>query len=174
MEKISEINNIKVKAEYIVDSVDELETLLNQYELAKQITQETKTKLTPIIMAEGKAKYDAIMEQLQPIITSLQKLAVSRMEPVELCCYYGQNGEFYIKAWKDDDYKITYSRYKYEFDFEKNKGALCSPTGLITHWNEYNIIDKLKQALKNKIRGYIESEEYAKTKIETNYEAMHS
>ena len=58
------MNNIKVTVDYQLPNTDKFDALIEQYLAMKAITDTTKETMIPLIQVGGKAKYDAICEQL--------------------------------------------------------------------------------------------------------------
>ena len=143
------INNIKVTVEYDMQEDLELAMALKKLSETKTNYETTDSFYTPKINAIGEAKWNAICEQLKPLVEAMKeaKIAVIRV--------------FYIDDKTGEQIRISIngSNRMYVFCSQFNEshdlsaplsvtsrfGTFgMSPAGFITRWEEYNIYTNLR------------------------------
>lgn len=174
------MNNIKVTVDYQLPNTDKFDALVEQYLAIKSITDTTKETMIPLIQEGGKAKYDAICEQLFIIAQQLKKISLlSDQSFVYVTAYYGNNHEkIIVEYFKDSDiieiyYNNEYVCSKYDFlDWEKYKDNLLSSGGLVTNWNNYNIIENLQKQCNFILKSMIDNQKREAEKIASTLEKI--
>ena len=150
------INNIKVTVEYDMQEDLELATALKKLSETKTNYKTTDNFYTPKINAIGEAKWDAICEQLKPLVEAMKEAKI----PVIRTSYIDdKTGEQIRVTINKNNYmyvQYSYSIESYDLNtpliFTSNFGALgLSPAGFITRWEEYNIYVNLRFNLLNEI-----------------------
>lgn len=150
------INNIKVTVEYDMQEDLELATALKKLNETKTNYKTTDNFYTPKINAIGEAKWDAICEQLKPLVEAMKEAKI----PVIRTSYIDdKTGEQIRVTINKNNYmyvQYSYSIESYDLNtpliLTSNFGALgVSPTGFITRWEEYNIYVNLRFNLLNEI-----------------------
>lgn len=176
------MNNIKVTVDYQLPNTDKFDALIEQYLAMKAITDTTKETMIPLIQEGGKAKYDAICEQLFIIGQQLKKISLlSNKSPICISAYYGNNHEkIIVEYFKAADvveiyYNNRYGCSKYNFlDWENKKDNLLSLGGLVTNWNNYNIIEKLQEQCDFILKSMINNQKREAEKIASTLEKIRS
>lgn len=156
MEIKNTINNIKVTVEYDMQEDLELAMALKKLSETKTNYETTDNFYTPKINAIGEAKWDAICEQLKPLVEAMKEAKI----PVIRASYIDdKTGEQIRVAINKNNYmyvQYSYSIENYDLNtpliLTSNFGALgLSPAGFITRWEEYNIYVNLRFNLLNEI-----------------------
>ena len=70
------MSNIKVDVRYETPKTDKFTALMEQYKAAKELADTTEKELTPLIEVGGKAKYHAILEQLEVLANQLKEFSI--------------------------------------------------------------------------------------------------
>lgn len=170
-------DEIKVTAQYETKSrLDNLERLS---EIAKKATEEfnyAKTVIKPIIEAEGAKKYEAICEQLKPYTEFIHKNEHMFRETDILFPVVNDGGysSYTIRVSAIGGYiKIKFGNSEF---YTEHRGIIenisvdrfCNKNGILTHWNEFNFIEKLELAIANRVKEYTKNvEANAKSIYET-------
>lgn len=150
------INNIKVTVEYDMQEDLELAMALKKLSETKTNYKSTDSFYTPKINVIGEAKWDAICEQLKPLVEAMKEAKI----PVIRASYTDdKTGEQIRVAINKNNYmyvQCSYSIESYDLNtpliLTSNFGALgVSPAGFITRWEEYNIYTNLRFNLLNEI-----------------------
>jgi len=175
-------NEIKVTAQYETKSrLDNLERLA---EIAKKATEEfryAKTVIQPIIEAEGDKKYAAICEQLKPYTEFLRKTEHMFRENSVYFSVADGNGfhrTVYVSA-RDNWVIIQFGDSRFYVDRNGvieniSVGHFCKKDGILTHWNEFNFIEKLERAIAERVKEYTERVEAKAKSIYATKTAMES
>lgn len=150
------INNIKVTVEYNTQEDLELTMALKKLRETKTNYETTDSFYTPKINAIGKAKWDAICEQLKPLVEAMKEAKI----PVIYTTYIEDNTGKQIKiSINKNNYMYVQCSY-FNDSYSLNSpfiptsafGILgLSPAGFITRWEEYNIYANLRFNLLNEI-----------------------
>ena len=96
---------IKVSVEYN-KPISQLDALMEEYYAAQKVLDNTRQELNPLIEASGKAKFDAIMEQMKTVFEYLeQECIITGRSPIQHTAFYdnGTYGRFVIKYWRTDN-----------------------------------------------------------------------
>lgn len=150
------INNIKVTVEYDMQEDLELAMALKKLSETKTNYKSTDSFYTPKINVIVEAKWDAICEQLKPLVEAMKEAKI----PVIRASYTDdKTGEQIRVAINKNNYmyvQCSYSIESYDLNtpliLTSNFGALgVSPAGFITRWEEYNIYTNLRFNLLNEI-----------------------
>lgn len=157
MEKnINIINNIKVTVEYDMKEDLELAMALKKFSETKTNYETTNNFYTPKINAIGEAKWDAICEQLKPLVEAMKEANVAVIRA------------YYIDDKEGTEIRISVNKsgvmYVQSIFFNENcalnsplpsvgnlKTYAISSSGFITRWEEYNIYANLRFNLLNEI-----------------------
>ena len=144
------INNIKVTVEYDTQEDLELTMALKKLSETKTNYETTDSFYTPKINAIGEAKWNAICEQLKPLVEAMKEAKI----PVIRASYIDdKTGEQIRVAINKNNYMYVQCSYFNEnyilntplIILTSNFGALgVSPAGFITRWEEYNIYTNLR------------------------------
>ena len=97
-------NEIKVKVDYEKPE-SKLDALMAEYYAAQNAFKSTKEELMPLINAGGKAKFDAIMDQMETVIEYMrQECLITGYSPKQHTVFYdnGTYDRFTIKYWNSD------------------------------------------------------------------------
>lgn len=150
------INNIKVTVEYDMKEDLELAMALKKFSETKTNYETTNNFYTPKINAIGEAKWDAICEQLKPLVEAMKeaKISVIRATYVD-----DKTGEQIRVAINKNNYMYVFCSYFNEnhdlstpLSLTSTFGILgISPAGFITRWEEYHIYANLRFNLLNEI-----------------------
>lgn len=157
MEKnINIINNIKVTVEYNTQEDLELAMALKKLSETKTNYETTDNFYTPKTNAIGEAKWNAICEQLKPLIKAMKeaKIPVIRTTYIEddtgcqINVSINKNCYMYVQGpYFNDNYSLNSP-----FIPTSVFGILgVAPAGFITRWEEYNIYTNLRFNLLNEI-----------------------
>lgn len=175
-------NEIKVTAQYETKSrLDNLERLA---EIAKKATEEfryAKTVIEPIIEAEGDKKYAAICEQLKPYTEFLLKNEHMFRENSVYFPVADGNGWYrtvYVSA-SGGCVRINFGNSRFYTEYngvieDMSVGCFCDKSGILTHWNEFNFIEKLERAIAERVKEYTERVEAKAKSIYATKTAMES
>lgn len=150
------INNIKVTVEYDMQEDLELAMALKKLSETKTNYKTTDSFYTPKINAIGEAKWDAICEQLKPLVEAMKeaKIAVIRAfytddktgEQIRISIN-GSNRMYAFCSWFNENHDLSAP-----LSVTSRFGTFCiSPAGFITRWEEYNIYTNLRFNLLNEI-----------------------
>ena len=150
------INNIKVTVEYDMQEDLELTMALKKLRETKTNYETTDNFYTPKINAIGEAKWNAICEQLKPLIKAMKeaKIPVIRTTYIEddtgcqINVSINKNCYMYVQGpYFNDNYSLN-SLFIPTSVF----GILgVAPAGFITRWEEYNMHTNLRFNLLNEI-----------------------
>ena len=150
MEKnINIINNIKVTVEYDMQEDLELAMALKKLSETKTNYETTDSFYTPKINAISKAKWNAICEQLKPLVEAMKeaKIAVIRAfyvddktgEQVRISIN-GSNRMYAFCSWFNENHDLSAP-----LSVTSRFGTFgMSPAGFISRWEEYNIYNNLR------------------------------
>nr|DAJ17810.1 MAG TPA: hypothetical protein [Siphoviridae sp. ctngg6] len=149
MEIKNTINNIKVTVEYDTQEDLELTMALKKLSETKTNYETTDSFYTPKINAIGKAKWDAICEQLKPLVEAMKeaKIAVIRAfyiddktgEEIRISIN-GSNRMYAFCSWFNENHDLSTP-----LSVTSRFGTFgMSPAGFITRWEEYNIYNNLR------------------------------
>ena len=170
----------KVTVEYSTPKLSKTEALLNQLSLAKEITDNLKDETYPIIEAVGKAKYDAIMNQIQPLIAGLKAYIKLTGHPSRnVWCYlkeciHGVSPEvmFSIEVTSCETFvKFRRGSWSYDFDWDKESDRMTQEDGVLSLWND-KAIDTMQNQLNELIESAIVGQEKAQEKIRSRFNQM--
>ena len=152
MEIKNTINNIKVTVEYDTHEDMELTMALKKLNEAKTNYETTDNFYTPKINAIGEAKWNAICEQLKPLVEAMKETAVSVIRARyiddktgdEVKVAINKNNRMYVQCFYfNENYNLDTPLYP-----TSRFGAFgISSAGFITRWEEYNIYTNLRSNL---------------------------
>ena len=150
------INNIKVTVEYDMQEDLELAMALKKLSETKTNYETTDSFYTPKINAIGEAKWNAICEQLKPLVEAMKeaKIPVIRASYTDdktgdqINISSNKNCRMYVQGpYLNENYSLNVSLIS-----TSCFGAFgISPAGFITRWEEYNIYANLRFKLLNEI-----------------------
>ena len=156
IKNINIINNIKVTVEYNTQEDLELAMALKKLSETKTNYETTDNFYTPKINAIGEAKWNAICEQLNPLVEAMKeaKIPVIRATYTEddtgcqINVSINKNNYMYVQGtYFNDNYSLNSP-----FIPTSVFGIFgLSPAGFITRWEEYNIYTNLRFNLLNEI-----------------------
>lgn len=149
MEIKNTINNIKVTVEYDMKEDLELAIALKKISETKANYKTTDNFYTPKINAIGEAKWNAICEQLKPLVEAMKeaKIAVIRAfytddktgEQIRISIN-GSNRMYAFCSWFNENHDLSAP-----LSVTSRFGTFgMSPAGFITRWEEYNIYNNLR------------------------------
>lgn len=119
-------NEIKVKVSYEKPE-SKLDALMAEYYAAQNAFKNTKEELMPLINAGGKAKFDAVMDQMETVIEYMkQECLITGFSPKQHTVFYGNStyDRFTIKYWASDgEVKMWFN------------GTSCNETRMKFEWN---------------------------------------
>lgn len=143
------INNIKVTVEYDMQEDLELAMALKKLSETKTNYETTDSFYTPKINAIGEAKWNAICEQLKPLVEAMREAKI----PVIRASYTDDKTGDQVNISINKGCRMyVHGPYFYE-SYELNAplvptsvfGILgVAPAGFITRWEEYNIYTNLR------------------------------
>lgn len=96
---------IKVSVEYN-KPISKLDALMEEFYAAKRVLKEATEELVPLIEASGKAKFDAIMEQMETVLEYMkQECVITGRSPIQHTAFYlnGTYDRFVVKYWRSDN-----------------------------------------------------------------------
>lgn len=150
------INNIKVTVKYDMQEDLELAMALKKLSETKTNYETTDNFYTPKINAIGEAKWNAICEQLKPLVEAMKeaKIPVIRATYIEddtrcqINVSINKNNYMYVQGvYFNDNYSLNSP-----FIPTSVFGIFgLSPAGFITRWEEYNIYTNLRNDLLRRI-----------------------
>ena len=150
------INNIKVTVEYDMQEDLELAMALKKLSETKTNYETTDSFYTPKINAIGEAKWNAICEQLKPLVEAMKEAKISDIRATyteddtgcQVNVFINKNCRMYVQGpYFNENYSLNVPLI-----FTTCFGALgISPAGFITRWEEYNIYTHLRFNLLNEI-----------------------
>ena len=150
------INNIKVTVEYDMQEDLELAMALKKLSETKNNYETTDSFYTPKINAIGEAKWNAICEQLKPLVEAMKeaKISVIRATYIEddtgeqiRISIYGNNRMYAFCSRFNESHVLSAP-----LSVTSRFGTFgMSPAGFITRWEEYNIYTNLRFNLLNEI-----------------------
>lgn len=156
MEIKNTINNIKVTVEYDIQEDLELAMALKKLSEIKTNYETIDNFYTPKINAIGEAKWDAICEQLKPLVGVMEEAKIPVIRAyytddsmgsqirvsVNKNCYMYVQGSYF-----NENHSLNFPLFSTSVF-----GTLgMSPAGFITRWEEYNIYNNLRSNLLNEI-----------------------
>lgn len=169
-------NKIKVTVEYEKPETNKIDALMEQYAIASKIATQKTSEIRGVIKEVGRAKFLAIGEQLKEIGAKLRQLCLvgNKVYDPRIYVCYGYHRRFEIQYKYDNDY--VYYLYGSSdcgsrldnFFSEGNYQYLVRDTGLVTNWNEYDIINKLNEELEKKIISETKSQ-FSNIRIAENH-----
>ena len=147
------MSNIKVDVRYETPKTDKFTALMEQYKAAKELADTTERELTPLIEVGGKAKYNAILEQLGILASQLREFSImidTKYKQLISAKYYNAHGSYVWFKIEYDPYMDTvtyhYDAYQLErngsdfsaVNFALSNECLFGVKGLVTRWgNKY-------------------------------------
>ena len=143
------INNIKVTVEYDMQEDLELAMALKKLSETKTHYETTNSFYTPKINAIGEAKWNAICEQIKPLVEAMKEAKIS----VIRATYIEDDTGCQVNISISKDCRMYVQRHYFIENYSLNVpfistscfGALgISPAGFITRWEEYNIYTNLR------------------------------
>jgi hypothetical protein len=176
---MNNMNNIKVIVDYELPTTNKFDALIEQYLQAKAITETAEESIIPLIQKGGKAKYDAICEQLDVIVNQLKKiLLVCNGTSASATGWYtdGHNENYRMVVTYDrskNQVRITYrERFGYKsrnfLDWVNNQEDLLSLNGLVTRWNDFKIVEEMQKDCNQQLQHMIDTQQKkAKTIVDT-------
>ena len=150
------INNIKVTVEYDMQEDLELAMALKKLSETKNNYETTDSFYTPKINAIGEAKWNAICEQIKPLVEAMKEAKIS----VIRATYIEDDTGCQVNVSINKDCRMYVQGPYFNENYSLNVpfiptscfGALgISPAGFITRWEEYNIYTNLRFNLLNEI-----------------------
>lgn len=168
-------NKIKVTVEYEVPKTTKFDALLAEYAIAKQIADETESYYKPLAEVAEKAKFDAILHQLETIQDYAKK--ISQLN--------GDNHAVWIKAFipyseRNDtnymsgsgDFTVTYfpkEQNHFEirwggviFDEERFNNArvnFCNGShNVVGNWDKWRVYQRLEEDAIQKLNDLIQKQ----------------
>lgn len=159
-------NKIKVTVEYEKPEMSKIDALMEQYAIASKIANKKTSEIRGTIKEVGHAKFLAIGEQLKEIGAKLRQLCLvgNRVYDPRIRAYYSDHYRFVIQYNYDRDcLYYTFGNSDCgsslnNFFSESEYQYLVRDNGLVTRWNEYDIINELNKDLENKIIRETESQ----------------
>ena len=150
------INNINVTVEYDMKEDLELAMALKKLSETKANYKTTDNFYTPKINAIGEAKWDAICEQLKPLVEAMKEANVTVIrtyyiddkEGTEIRIAVNKNGVMYVQNIFFNENCVLNSPLP---SVGNLKTYAISSSGFITRWEEYNIYANLRFNLLNEI-----------------------
>ena len=150
------INNIKVTVEYDMQEDLELAMALKKLSETKTNYETTDSFYTPKINAIGEAKWNAICEQLKPLVEAMKEAKIPDIRATyteddtgeQIRVSINKNNYMYVQcSYFNDNYSLNSP-----FIPTSVFGILgIAPAGFITRWEEYNIYTNLRFNLLNEI-----------------------
>ena len=172
-------NKIKVTVEYTTSEMSKIDALMEQYAIAEKIADTTIAEIKPVIEECGRAKYKAICEQLESVGKKLRQFCLmgKRVTTPYIEVWYEEYTRFKIK------YNYEHDKLEYLFNvgtfndgasfmWEANYKHLTDTNGLVTKWNNYDIINKLNKNLEHLIERSIESQLSHANSVKKHLESM--
>ena len=149
------MSNIKVDVRYEAPKTDKFTALMEQYKAAKELADTTERELTPLIQVGGRAKYNAICEQLGVLASQLREFCImigtNHRESISAYYFNDCNSRVWFKITYDpetDTMKYYYNLYQLEhtgYDFltenldsTLTQSRLLGTKGLVTRWGNRN------------------------------------
>ena len=160
---------IKVIVEYEKPEMSKFEALVAEYKAAKAVADVTEETLMPLIKVGGKAKYLALCDQLTVIGEQFKECCIAtgiKYRDYIWAQYkneYGSDNYFIIQYNPDDNtldyefniYQLASKRGQNFMNFELSPKSFIGEDGIVTRWNQLNIIEQLQQHLESAIRNAI-------------------
>lgn len=156
MEIKNTINNIKVTVEYDMKEDLELAIALKKLSETKANYKTTDNFYTPKINAIGEAKWDAICEQVKPLVEAMKEAKISVISAFYTDDKTGDQIRISINSsnrmYAFCSYFNEYHALSTPLSVTSRFGTFgISPAGFITRWEEYNIYENLRFKLLNEI-----------------------
>lgn len=150
------INNIKVTVEYDMQEDLELAMALKKLSETKTNYETTDNFYTPKINAIGEAKWEAICEQLKPLVEAMKEAKISVISAFYTDDKTGNQIRISINSsncmYAFCSYFNEYHDLNTPLSVTSRFGTFgISPAGFITRWEEYNIYENLRFKLLNEI-----------------------
>ena len=146
---INIINNIKVTVEYDMQEDLELAMALKKLSETKTNYKTTDSFYTPKINAIGDAKWNAICEQLKPLVEAMKEAKISAIHATYTDDKTGEQVRVSINKNNRMYVQCSYFNENYGLDSTFIPTSVfgflgMSPAGFITRWEEYNIYTNLR------------------------------
>ena len=150
------MSNIKVDVRYEAPKTDKFTALMEQYKVAKELADTTERELTPLIEVGGKAKYNAILEQLGVLASQLREFSImidAKHKQSINATYYNACGSCVWFKIEYNPYTDTVTHHYNLYQLEHNGDDFCTvdlnsetaqllligDKGLVTRWgNKFN------------------------------------
>lgn len=152
------MTNIKVTVAYDKPSTSKFDALLAEYALAKQIADETESYYRPLADAAEYAKFDAIIEQLQPIMDYAR--AISEMQDYKCSVWitaHISKAELGGYAMSSESFNIIYNHNTHNIEvrwsgdtfskdlMKKYPGCYCDDgRNILGNWDKWCVYKRLE------------------------------
>lgn len=163
------MSTIKVSVEYETPKTTKFEALVKEFEIAKKIADEAVDYYKPLADCAEKAKFEAIMEQLQIIKQYAKQISSITHQATFLRSWFGDKG-----AWA---FEVAYRPRETTFEFELKYGGnpfvkdnpsfYRAGTNIVGNWEEWRCFEYLEQEACEQLTKLIEKEKQrGQTQIE--------
>lgn len=146
------MSNIKVTVAYEKPTTSKFDALMAEYEAAKKMADETVAYYKPLADAAEEAKFDAIMEQLEPIkeyavriseITN-RTVAITANISASICGSANSDGEEFSVMYRPKDKLLLIRSAWQEFSRKQIKYYTEGSHNFIGNWDEWKVYEKLE------------------------------
>lgn len=148
------MSTIKVSVEYEIPKTTKFEALLKEFEVAKKVADETVDYYKPLADCAEKAKFDAIMEQLETIKEYAKQISGITQQATSFRKWFGASA-----------FEIVYRPKETVFAFEIKYGGKPFVQNnpyiynVIVNWEEWHCFEELEKEACNQLKELIEKEQ---------------
>ena len=162
------MSTIKVSVEYETPKTTKFEALVKEFEIAKKIADEAVDYYKPLADCAEKAKFEAIMEQLQIIKQYAKQISSITHQATFLRSWFGGNGawafEVIYRPRETTEFEIKYGGKPFVKD---NPSFYKGGTNVVGNWEEWRCFEYLEKEAEEKLTKLIEEEKQrGQTQIE--------
>ena len=147
------MKNIKVTVEYEVPKTSKFDALLAEYAIAKKVADETESYYKPLADLAEEAKFDAIMQQIEPIKYYAKQISLLRGDgkPVVISGrYYGViSRDFSVSYFpgQSQPFDVRWHGNIFSKDrLQANRLIFCSgEANILGNWDNWLMYRKLEE-----------------------------
>lgn len=144
------MNEIKVTVAYKMPKTTKFDALMEEFEAAKKVADETVAYYQPLADVAEDAKFDAIAEQLETIKCYAQKIAGIVQKKDDIRIYTYCNGYMFRVLYRPYNsnfpFEITWGNTQFtKENMHRHHGCFCEGNyNIVGNWDEWGIYQKLE------------------------------
>ena len=152
------MSTIKVSVEYEIPKTTKFEALLKEFEVAKKVADETVDYYKPLADCAEKAKFDAIMEQLETIKEYAKQISGITQQATHIRKWFGACA--FDIAYRPKETILAFEiRYGGKPFVQNNPYIYSGGTNIIGNWEEWHCFEILEKEACDQLKELIKKEQ---------------